>query len=340
MEFNQHIFNSLQDAIFIFSKDLTVIKSNSALNKFFNTLDLTFPISFIEINRNLDFHNFLKLAITRREISKLKNFYFDTIQTPMTQFFDISCSPLENSEYYICIFHDITERKNTEQIKEDFISNFSHEIKTPLTVLHGHIQVLKNDISNIPEISHKINPIIQKMEYNSTRMINLFNDLLLLSSVEKKSEIHKEHVEIEDNIIFLAQDLLVSYPEKEVIYTFEIEQKEFFIDIPLFEQILLNLLDNALKYGPSKMNISIQTKVDHDFDCLIIKDNGTGIPPNQIHRIFERFYRGEVSHSSSSKGTGLGLAIVKHIIQKHNAKIQVSSSLGVGTTFTLQFKKN
>lgn len=174
------------------------------------------------------------------------------------------------------------------------------------------------------------------MEYNSNRMINLFNDLLLLSSIEKKSEIHKEVVEIEDHIHFLANDLLVSYPNANVNLKFSIKQKDFYVDLPLFEQVLLNLIDNSIKYGSSQITIS--TFSENEFDVLTIEDNGQGIPEHQIHRIFERFYRVELSHSPASKGTGLGLAIVKHIIQKHEAKIQVSSQLQTGTKFVLHFK--
>jgi two-component system phosphate regulon sensor histidine kinase PhoR len=331
MKFNQQIFNSLQDAIFIFTQDLQVLECNSSFAKFFNTKELSFPVTFIEINRNLDFQIFLKSAIENNVVTKLHAFTFDTIQSPLTRYFDITCTPLEQTELYICIFHDITERKNTEQIKEDFISNFSHEIKTPLTVLHGHIQSLKNE-----DVSKKIAPIIQKMEYNTSRMINLFNDLLLLSSIEKKSEIHKEVVEIEDHINFLANDLLVSYPDAKVELNFSIKQKSFYVDLPLFEQVLLNLIDNSIKYGSSQITIS--TFSENEFDVLTVEDNGQGIPDHQIHRIFERFYRVELSHSPASKGTGLGLAIVKHIIQKHEAKIQVTSQLKTGTKFVLHFK--
>ena len=336
MKFNQQVFNSLQDAIFIFSQDLQVLECNASFAKLFNTFELSFPVSFIEINRNLDFLNFLKAAVLRNDLEKLQGFTFDTIQSLHTRYFDISSSPLKDTDLFIGILHDITERKITEQIKEDFISNFSHEIKTPLTVLHGHIQVLKNDILNFSEASKKVSPVIQKMEYNSNRMINLFNDLLLLSSVEKKSELQKEVVEIEDHITFLANDLLVNYPDKKVRFIFDIQQKEFYVDLPLFEQVLINLIDNSLKYGADQIQIS--THSENDFDVLIVEDNGPGIPDHQIPRIFERFYRGELAHSPASKGTGLGLAIVKHIIQKHEAKIQVTSQLNTGTKFILHFK--
>lgn len=336
MKFNQQIFNSLQDAIFIFTQDLQVIECNSSFEKFFNTQELIFPVSFIEINRNLDFLNFLKKSVLQKALCKISEFSFETIQTPLKRYYDISCTPLENSNLFICIFHDTTEKKITEQIKEDFISNFSHEIKTPLTVLHGHIQALKNEMTELPETQNKLNQVLLKMEYNSNRMINLFNDMLLLSSVEKKSEIKKEETEIEDCITFLAQDLLINYLNQNVSFNFNLAQKSFFIDLPLFEQVLINLIDNSLKYGSDTIKIS--TFNEQGFDILTIEDNGIGIPESQIHRIFERFYRGEVSHSPSSKGTGLGLAIVKHIIQKHEAKIQVSSQPQLGTKFTLHFK--
>ena len=331
MKFDQQIFNSLQDAIFIFSSELQVLECNFSFRKLFKTEGLVFPTSFIAVNRNLEFHDFLKNAIMTNETSKLIGFTFETIHSPQIHYYDISCRPLENSDLFICILYDITERKNTEQIKEDFISNLSHEIKTPLTVLHGHIQVLKQELTT--------HPVIAKMEYNTTRMMNLCNDLLLLSSLEKKSGIRKEVSNIEDNILFLSQDLLINYPDKKIEFIFNLKQTEFYIDILLFEQVIVNLIDNSLKYGHQSGTISISSYAENDYDILTIEDTGPGIPEHQLHRIFERFYRGELSHSPTIKGTGLGLAIVKHIIQKHEAKIHVNSVLSVGTKFTLHFKK-
>lgn len=331
MKFDQQIFNSLEDSIFIISHELQVIEKNNSFLKLFKAFDLNFPLSFIEINRNLDFQNFLKDAVTKKQSSKIVDFSFETIHTPLMRYFDITCLPLENSELYICIIHEITERKITEQIKEDFISNFSHEIKTPLTVLHGHIQVLKQELNN-----HRI---ITKMEYNTSRMMNLFNDLLLLSSLEKKIGIKKEVVDIEDHLQFLCQDLLINYPNKKIELDFNIKEKSFWVDLPLLEQVVLNLMDNSLKYSDTEVKITVTTYDENDFNVLVIEDNGPGIPEHQIHRIFERFYRGELSHSPTIKGTGLGLAIVKHIIQKHDAKIHVTSVLNTSTKFIMHFKK-
>jgi two-component system phosphate regulon sensor histidine kinase PhoR len=340
MNYNKEILNSLEDALFIFTKELLVLECNTSLAILFNTKELAFPISSIEINRNLDFQNFLKKSVRVAELSKLIDFSFDSPQTSLSHFYDISCLPLNNSELYLCTLHNITDRKKTEQIKEDFISNFSHEIKTPLTVLHGHIQLLKNEIQCFPDLIPALNSTIQKIEYNSNRMINLFNDLLLLTSVEKKSAITKDYYNVEDNITFLAQDLLVNYPNKRVQFIFKFDQKFFYIDLTLFEQILINLIDNSLKYGTEILDIKIATYEENNYDVITIEDSGPGIPANQLHRIYERFYRCEISHSNSQSGTGLGLAIVKHIVQLHDAKIHVLSTVGIGTKFTLHFKKS
>jgi two-component system phosphate regulon sensor histidine kinase PhoR len=141
-------------------------------------------------------------------------------------------------------------------------------------------------------------------------------------------------------LTFLTQDLLINYPDKKIEFDIYLEQKTFLVDYHLFEQVLLNLIDNSLKYSVHAGKILIRSFHEENCDHLVITDNGVGIPEDQVHRIFERFFRVDVSRSSEIEGTGLGLSIVKHIIQKHDGRIKAASSPEHGTSFTLSFPTN
>lgn len=333
----KRLLDSLQDPVCIFNKNLSVIYANHAFSNLFHFSDTALPFPLIEITRNLDFQDFLKNSLGTDQTSKRSYFTFNQLQDPHKIYFDIKVFPVENISNYLCLLHDVTERKMADQMREDFVSNFSHEVRTPLTVLNGQMQNLKLQLMNDPQFENQFASIFGKIENNSRRLINLFNDLLKLSSVESKKEIAKEEIDIEEMIIFLTQDLLINYPQKKISLDISLEQKIFNVDYGLFEQVLMNLIDNSLKYIKDEGLITIRSFHQDSWDHLVITDNGIGIPDEQIHRIFERFFRVDASRSNETEGTGLGLSIVKHIMQKHDGKIKAQSGPKGGSTFTLSF---
>jgi two-component system phosphate regulon sensor histidine kinase PhoR len=161
--------------------------------------------------------------------------------------------------------------------------------------------------------------------------------MLTLSSVEKTKSLNKELVTIEPLIEGLVEEIAGSYPNKVIKFHYDIRTPVFYVDYNLFEQVLLNLIDNAFKYLAALGNVTIRTYPEGAFHMLEISDDGMGIPTDQQHRIFERFFRVDASRSSDTAGTGLGLSIVKHIVQKHDGKIKVASQVNKGTTFTISF---
>lgn len=331
------LLDSLQDPVCIYNKDLLVIYANSAFCSHFNFPEDQLPTPLIEISRNLDFQKFLTDAISTPTSSRLNYFSFNQLQDPHKYYFDLKVFPVANIQSYLCLLHDVTERKMADLMREDFVSNFSHEVRTPLTILNGQMQNLKLTLINDPDYESKFSTYFEKIENNSRRLITLFNDLLRLSSVESKKEILKESIDIEEMLTFLTQDLLINYNDKKISIDILLGQKSFWVDYNLFEQILINLIDNAYKYIGQSGEVKIRSSHQDGWDHLIITDTGLGIPEEQIHRIFERFFRIDSSRSSQVDGTGLGLSIVKHIIQKHEGRIKVQSKTGEGTTFTLSF---
>lgn len=333
------LLDSLEDPVCILNRKLMIIYANQAFTHLFDLFDKKLPLPLIEVTRNLDFQQFIEESLEVNATSRKPYFSFNQLQDAHKTFFDLKVFPVDNSNNYLCLLHDVTERKMADQIREDFVANFSHEVRTPLTILNGQMQNLKMELQK-DQLLEKYSTPIQKIENNSRRLINLFNDLLRLSSVETKKEIKKEVVNIEEMLDFLTQDLLLNYPGKKVTFNFDLKQKELLVDYQLFEQVMINLIDNAIKYSGTTGAISITSVKDLDWVHLSISDNGPGIPEEQLHRIFERFYRGDSSRSKDIEGTGLGLSIVKHIVQKHEGRIRVSSRHDAGTTFTLSFPIN
>ena len=333
------LLDSLEDPVCILNKHLMIIYANQSFTGLFGLYDKTLPLPLLEITRNFEFQQFIEDAMKSKGTSRKAYFSFNQLQDSHKTYFDLKAFPVDNSNNYLCLLHDVTERKMADQIREDFVANFSHEVRTPLTILNGQMQNLKMELEK-DRLLEKYSSPIQKIENNSRRLINLFNDLLRLSSVETKKEIKKEMINIEQMFEFLTQDLLINYPEKKINFEFDLKQKEIFADYQLFEQVMINLIDNALKYSNDPGLIKITSVRDQSGDHLSICNSGPAIPEEQLHRIFERFYRGDSSRSKEIEGTGLGLSIVKHIMQKHDGKIRVHSRSDSGTTFTLTFPFN
>ncbi len=331
------LLDSLQDPVCILNKDLVVIYANQAFRIQFDLIDKTLPIALIEFTRNLEFQEFLENAVKVELTSKKSYFCFSQLHDSQKSYFDLKVFPVDNVNNYLCLLHDVSERKLADQMREDFVSNFSHEVRTPLTILSGQMQNLKTALSLEADFTERYSAYFEKIENNSRRLINLFNDLLRLSTVESTKDIVKEEIDIEEMLEFLTQDLLINYPDKKIHFEISLKQKKFYVDYNLFEQILINLIDNALKYIKQTGLISITSYHQDNWDHLVITDNGVGIPEDQIHRIFERFFRIDPSRSSETQGTGLGLSIVKHIIQKHDGKIKVQSLGESGSSFSLSF---
>lgn len=231
----------------------------------------------------------------------------------------------------VCIFHDISYYKKAQQMREDFVANVSHEVRTPLTALKGYVQMLRSfDFASEP----KAQDCLKRIENNTERVMKLFQDVLNLSMIESKQQIHKELIGTQELTETILDNVRQNYPNKSFEVNAEYGIEEVFAEPMLFEQVITNLIDNAFKYTPDKGKVLIQWSMKERNAIFQIKDSGVGMASEHLPRLFERFYRVDPSRSEM-RGTGLGLAIVKHIVQKHKGKITVTSHLGEGTTFTV-----
>jgi len=246
--------------------------------------------------------------------------------------FSCSATFLNLQEEIAIVFHDITDIKNLEKIKTDFVQNVSHELRTPLTSIKGFIETLGEAVSST-EQKHYVD-IVKR---NTNRLINIINDLLLLSELEEKHmepELEKVDLKVlmENSVKIFEQQLA----EKGLDLAAAINPGAPIIKGDAFklEQMIINLLDNAVKYT-EKGGIVLSLEPGKNTVIFTIQDTGIGIPGDHLSRIFERFYVVDKSRSKRLGGTGLGLSIVKHIVLLHNGKIDVQSTPGVGTKVTV-----
>jgi two-component system phosphate regulon sensor histidine kinase PhoR len=229
---------------------------------------------------------------------------------------------------------DVTERVKTEQLRRDFVGNVSHELRTPLTVITGYLGTLLSSVDDLPPAY--IKPM-QQMEQQAQRMENLLTDLLWLSRIESEAREQKhESVDMAALLEELREELSGTQPARRIDLRIE-DRFRVVGDYRQLYSAVSNLVNNAIKYSEASCPITVSWEQRGEVLALAVRDRGIGIDERHIPRLTERFYRVDDSRSSSTGGTGLGLAIVKHVAASHGAKLEVSSKLGAGSTFTLLF---
>ena len=254
--------------------------------------------------------------------------------------FSISMAPLRNEkqEIYgaIAVFHDLTEIRRMDQVRIDFVANVSHEIRSPLTSIKGYAQTLKMDVP--PDApAHKF---LDTIERNTDRLIALVHDLLNLSSLESGVDLDRQEIRLADltaRVVAAAEPLRAARNHE---ISVDVRTPLLTADTKRVEQVLQNLVENALKYVPPGGKVGITWSAEGDEVQLHVSDNGPGIPVEHHGRVFERFYRVDASRSREQGGTGLGLAIVKHIMQRHGGRIELRPSPGGrGAEFICHFPR-
>lgn len=230
----------------------------------------------------------------------------------------------------IIVMHDITELIRLEQIRKDFVANVSHELRTPITSIKGFSETLLDGAYKDEKMLLSFLEIIYQ---ESNRLQMLIQDLLELSKIEQ----HGFTVKFLPTSL---KDVLIRAVE---VTSPKMDQKNMDFDVDIVRdvkvlgdenrliQIFTNLIMNSITYSPNDTTITLRIKEDDDYGIVEVEDEGSGIEPSEIPRIFERFYRIDKARSRNSGGTGLGLAIVKHLVDAHGGKIEVESTVGIGT---------
>lgn len=341
-EENEAFMGSVQEGLMSISSQEKLLFFNSQFATLFmhSSQMGRADLSLSDIFRQPEIYTAFKAVLMERQTQKV-TLKLATQLEQGPRHFAISLTPLRHpktQEIYgvIGVFHDISDIKLAEKIRIDFVENASHELRTPLTTVKGYIETLKTDLqSGQFEQALSFTEVISK---NVDRLIELVNDLLSLSALESNAELKLEMMnpqQISDQIV---GELLVLASQKNQVIRVICDVEPFLADIRKVEQVLRNLVLNAIKYIPQGKTIQIRWESLADKRvALRVIDDGPGIAIEHHARLFERFYRVDRGRARDTGGTGLGLAIVKHIMQSHGGQAQIRSQLGKGSEFICFF---
>jgi two-component system phosphate regulon sensor histidine kinase PhoR len=334
------IFYGMGNGIIVLDNELNILMANACAEKLLDMKGGFIGKAISGIVRNTALSEFAVALLKEKKTLEDEFVFFDKEEKYIKIRGNIISGQDNEPAGLLIELSDMTKIRNLENLRSDFVANVSHEIKTPITAIRASVETLtEGGMENREEEKYFMNIILR----HTDRLIALIDDLLSLSRVEKEnisgldfnkfkiSELIKNTIELcslkaENKKITIAYDCDTGLVA-EIAYN-------------SFEQALVNLVDNAVKYTPSGGKVNIFAEEEKgDMIALSVKDNGPGIAEEHLPRLFERFYRVDKARSRKLGGTGLGLAIVKHIIKSHNGTIAVVSKAGHGTVFKILIPK-
>ena len=332
------ILRGMGEGVALISRDGAITLVNPAFLSMFDVDETVKGKNLIEISRNPDvlaaFHNVI--ASREKLIHEIK--FSAGNRTLLTNFTPLALAG--ERDCIVAVFHDITAMKRMEEMRSDFVANVSHELRTPVSVIKGYAEtILQNNMlySDQEQASHFVEIIYR----HSERLTTLINDILTLSSLEaEKTKLDLHPMDIAGTIVKSRNLLSSEAANKNITLTVAITDglSKVLADQGRLEQVLVNLIDNAIKYTPDGGEIAITAEAVGSAIRISVRDTGVGIPSKDLSRIFERFYRVDEGRSREQGGTGLGLAIAKHIVQLHGGDLSVTSVPDKGSIFSFTLK--
>jgi two-component system phosphate regulon sensor histidine kinase PhoR len=260
-----------------------------------------------------------------------------TIHSPQERVLSVQAYPVSYGEGRtgaLTALHDITELRKLERVRQEFVANVSHELKTPLTSIKGYVETLLEGALEDPAHNREFLKIIEEHAKNLTLLID---DVLDLSAIEaKRMDYRFEPVSLAEVTERILKGLAPMAKTKGVRIENQLTDRlpKVRADKDKLAQILMNLIDNAIKFNKANGRVDISARTANGNLEVSVKDTGVGIAPEDLPRVFERFYRADKAHSHEVAGTGLGLAIVKHLVEAHQGTVTAESQPGQGSTFS------
>lgn len=268
------------------------------------------------------------------EYIKSKGYHGTDLVEKNGETYNLDYAPFMNSKNeiggVILVFKNITEQYRIDKLQKEFVANVSHELKTPITTIKSYAETLLDGALEEKSIAEEFLNVINS---ESDRMSRLVSDLLRLSRMDyEQTKWNRETINLCDMVVLVVKKLQIQIKNKNIKVHLDVP-REFNIkfDRDGFEQILLNIAGNAVKYTPDNGNVWVDAKRNNDNIVIRVTDDGRGIPKQDQIRIFERFYRVDKARARGLGGTGLGLSIAKQIAEAHNCTIAVNSEIDEGT---------
>jgi two-component system, OmpR family, phosphate regulon sensor histidine kinase PhoR len=300
---------------------------------------ISFSVSYILMIVTLEFLIFKEISSIYAMLDKIQKKDLSHIP-PRTQ--SLSISPLRKinnsiNSYALAKNKEIESLQKTAEFRREFIADISHELKTPLFAAQGYIHTLLDGAVEDKSVRLKF---LKRAAKSLNALDKLVQDLLTLNQMESGViKFHFEPFDLKDVLHEVIEELEHKASKRDVLIRFYYDKEKTFMTVADKDKIFRvcqNLISNAIKYNNDGGEVEVRLQTHKQQHAVEVKDNGLGIPPEDLKRIFERFYRVEKSRSREKGGTGLGLAIVKHILEGHKSKISVSSSVGKGSVFRFE----
>jgi two-component system phosphate regulon sensor histidine kinase PhoR len=331
------VFNCMREGLIIIDANDRIRLVNQALQQLFTSIpgdDLRGRTLLEALQR----HELSELAERARAEGQALGLELESGDRPV-RWLQVNATTFQegaaNERGVILVFHDVTRLKELESTRREFVANVSHELRTPLALIKGYVETLIDGARNDPEVCLRF---LQTMDKHTIRLTFLIEDLLTISQLESgQIMMNQEWGALRPLVTRVMEDYTSRAAERSAQLVNEVPPHlELRADFDRLQQVFSNLLDNAIKYGRPGGRVVIGAHADPDHAEMWVCDDGPGIPPEALDRVFERFYRVDTARSREQGGTGLGLSIVKHIVQAHGGEVRAESDPGKGATFRLK----
>jgi two-component system phosphate regulon sensor histidine kinase PhoR len=339
----QAILSGMEEGVLVTDLQGRIFLTNPSFKNIFNIAGPVEGKSVLEIVRHVTLQKALAAAIKNRRATAVE---FSTNEAP-PKFLEVHVVPFGRAGYgdrngasgLVAVFHDVTELKQLERVRRDFIANVSHELRTPLTSIKGFTETLL-DVDKID--ADQARQFLETISRNVDRMSRMVEDLLEISRLESQQfDEPPSALELTEFIHAAVRSFQEVGGKKSITIQTEVpdEVPQVLATERTLEQVLANLLENAVKYTPEGGHVTVRAVTLPQEVIVHIQDTGVGIPSVDLDRIFERFYRVEKGRSTDSGGTGLGLSIVKHSLQAIGGRVWAESVLNAGSTFSFALRR-
>lgn len=336
----EEMISSMREGVIVVEKDFRIFASNPAARDLLGGENIK-SLNLTEVIEDAAVHMAFRQALEKFERTETKVEIFTRNDNRV---YDLRIAPLNfaekrEKESAIGIFYDITRLERLEKVRQEFLSNVSHELRTPLTSILAFVETLEDGALEDKENNRRF---LEAIRRNAERMHHLIDDILELSAIEAgKITVEPKRVKLAPLVEEIWSAQARKAHRQKVFFKNEIAPEvTVFADSRRLEQILTNLMSNAVKFNREGGYVKVSYEKSGGFHQIHVADTGEGISPEHLPRIFERFYRTDTARSRELGGTGLGLAIVKHLARLHGGEVSVVSQIGQGSIFTVELPES